>query len=186
MLQTLQRALFLKDLVGATAVLDSLRIDPGRLRAAFRSNVSPLVREQIVTLQSNAETAYEMINSRRYNNEPVKIGVATTEQLQSQAGAAARGFPIEVRHAAVEVLLPGVTFYQAEIPTTGEVLLPGVTFSQAEIPATGEGAHRLHLLYWDGNRWAMLGPVWECLDVPDSPAWGVKDTAAERSQAVSP
>jgi hypothetical protein len=41
------------------------------------------------------------------------------------------------------------------------VLRPGVTFYEVEFLQPGQPRGiKYHLFYWDGRRWAMLGPVW--------------------------
>lgn len=68
---------------------------------------------------------------------------ATTEQLA--AGAEHLGkFPPQARYLSQRFLRPGVVFYEIEL------VMPGA-----------ETGDKLHLFYWTGDRWVMLGPIWK-------------------------
>jgi len=43
----------------------------------------------------------------------------------------------------------------------------GLRFYEAEFVAPGEElGMKYHLLFWDGSRWRMLGPIWRMLETP--------------------
>jgi hypothetical protein len=78
----------------------------------------------------------------------VRVHSATTEQLAAYAAGsvAYQEFPGGAKDLAKAVLRPNTTFYEVELVRPG-----------------AESGMTYHLLYWDGEQWAMLGPMWRAV-----------------------
>ncbi len=78
----------------------------------------------------------------------VHVYAATTEEMVEyrEGTVTFQQFPGAVKELARTLLRPGMTFYEVEMVEPGKDL-----------------GMKYHLFYWDGRRWAMLGPVWRAL-----------------------
>jgi hypothetical protein len=74
----------------------------------------------------------------------VRLYAASTDELARQArSTGARAFPKGARTVARDLLRPGLTWYMVELAAPG----------QAE-------GFRYHLVFFDGEQWTMMGPLW--------------------------
>ena len=151
------RALFrrLRDLIRAgqlsraNQLASSLLPDENRLRKGLRDDISPQEVQLIMELEKDAmppkfEDLYSIFNPDRLANT-VRLYRATTEELVANPkdSAARVAFPKLSHKYAKDDLRPGVTWYIVELA----------------LPGADEG-WRYHLIFFDGQHWTMLGPIW--------------------------
>ena len=127
----------------------SLLPDENRLRRGLRDDVPPTEIARILELEKDAmppkyEDLYTIFNPDRAASV-VRLYRATTEELISNPRdtAARVCFPKLSHQTAKEKLRPGVTWYIVELA----------------LPGADEG-FRYHLIFFDGQHWTMLGPIW--------------------------
>jgi hypothetical protein len=87
----------------------------------------------------------DVVQLARPEQTLVRVRGATTEQIaEYRIGSVAfEEFPGGAQQIAQQWLRPGTTFYQVTFLKPGDER--GTTY---------------HLFFWDGRRWAMLGPAW--------------------------
>lgn len=148
------RALFrrIRDLIRggqyarASALGATLLPDEARLKAGFREGVSPQEVARILELEKSSlpDEVYKIFAPDNAASE-VRLYRATTEELMNPArGTAAKDiFPKNTQKIARELLRPGITWYIVELA------LPGA-----------DQGFRYHLIFFDGAKWTMLGPIW--------------------------
>jgi hypothetical protein len=136
----------------AGALTRSLIPDQAAYRKAFREDVPPAVLGRFVEAarqvpQDDAQLA-GLIHRGDPTQTQVSVHAATPEEIQAGSTPAAAEFPAGVKDNA-GLLRPGLRFYEAEFVAPGEEL-----------------GMKYHLLFWDGSRWRMLGPIWRMLETP--------------------
>jgi hypothetical protein len=126
--------------------------DETRLKKALRDDVPPAALEKVLALHKKLAPQTDMARATFWAITPaqteVQVHGATTEELAEYAkgSVAAAKFPGGARVAAQKLLRPGTTFYEVEFLEPGK-----------------DAGMKYHLFYWDGERWTMLGPVWQAL-----------------------
>ncbi|MEM4405386.1 MAG: hypothetical protein QXR28_05960 [Nitrososphaerota archaeon] len=138
-----------KDHKLAASLFQSLIPDETRLKRALREGLSAEVRAQIVAYHKSMPVNEENVAGLvRSGQSVVKLHAATTEEIAryEQGSVAYKEFPGGAKRVAEQILRKGVTFYEVEFLEPGK----------------GAGV-KYHLLYWDGEQWSMLGPVWRVL-----------------------
>jgi len=148
----LHRAIGVGDTKRAGTITRSLLPDEIRIRKGLRSDVSPEVVKQIVAWQRSITAADEEATARLFSadreNTQVNVHAATTEEIaRYEPGSTAFAeFPGGAKRVAQQALRPGMTFYEVELVKPGQ-----------------PNGMKFHLFFWDGERWAMLGPVWRAI-----------------------
>lgn len=123
--------------------------DPARVRAGLRIDVDSRRVEAITDLHRRMMPARFDAIADIFEPDPaateVRVYSASTEELLSgpKNTAARVVFPKGAKKVARELLRPGVTWHMVEIAK----------------PEQHEG-FRYHLIFWDGQSWTMLGPIW--------------------------
>jgi hypothetical protein len=150
--QQLRAAQLSGDTAKAAAITRGLLPDEARLRRALKQDVPAETIQKVLAFyramipQRDAELA-KLLAADPANTE-VRVGAATTEEMAKYAegSVAFDKFPGAVKDLAPTLLRPGLTFYEVELVKPGERL-----------------GMKYHLFFWDGQRWAMLGPIWRAL-----------------------
>ena len=131
----------------AAELMQTVMPDEARIKKALRDNVSADALKRIVTLHKSMGTVSEkeVMRLARPEQKNVQVHGAKTEEIiaYKDGSVAYKEFPGGARKVAEQMLRPGMTFYEVEF------LEPGKT--------TGM---KYHLIYWDGQQWTMLGPIW--------------------------
>lgn len=149
----IQKALLAKDVKRAAALTRALLPDEARLRKALREDVPAEVVAQILAFHKGLPVGSEESLARLLAAKPgqseAQVHGATTEEIRAyaQGSVASEEFPQATQKLAEKVLRPGLTFYELEFVRPGE-----------------DAGMKYHLFYWDGSRWAMLGPIWRALN----------------------
>jgi hypothetical protein len=131
----------------AAVLFRSLIPDQDRLKRALRDGVPPEAIERILSVFAKVSTMKDedFITIVKPEQSIVRVRGATTEQIAAYREGTVAGdeFPGGAQQVAQQWLRPGVTFYQVAFLAPGESR--GMTY---------------HLFFWDGRRWAMVGPAW--------------------------
>lgn len=139
-----------KSVEEAGELFTSLVPNRARLKRALRDEVPAEVSDRIVTFFAPfaKATPADVMKIAAADQSVVRVRGATTEQIiEAREGTVAyEEFPGGAREIAPKILRLGTTFYQVEFRPPGKE--QGITY---------------HLFYWDGERWAMLGPAWRAL-----------------------
>lgn len=162
-LHDLRRSQSFGEIERALAITRRLLPDERRVRLGLSPTVSEDVVRRIVE-KNHAEVPTEDSKLAIYisagpSASQISVTSATTEELAKESTGPAREFPFAARRLAREgVLRPQTTYHLVRL------LRPGDTIG---VP--------LHLVFWDGNQWTILGPVWRALrdspsDDPDPPS----------------
>jgi hypothetical protein len=133
----------------ATALFQSMIPDEGRLKKALKDGVAADAVGQIGAFHKSMPITEDAVRKlARSNQSEVQVHGAKTEEIVAyQPGSVAhKEFPGGTRRVASELLRPGLTFYEVEYLEPGK-----------------DAGMKYHLIYWDGKRWSMLGPVWRVL-----------------------
>jgi hypothetical protein len=151
-METVHRRLHVENSVAQGAALfRALVPDEARVTRALRDDVAPGVAQKIVqTFKAFAALGdAEFINLMRPVQSVVRVRGATTEEIGEyrEGSIPYEHFPSATQRVAKQLLRPGLTFYEVEFLE----------------PKQTRGI-KYHLFYWDGQRWAMLGPVWRALE----------------------
>lgn len=155
-LESLFRRLRAAQLSGDTRVAieitRALVPNEARLRTALKEDVPAEAVQRILDLHRQLIPSKEadlvgLLGADPANTE-VRVHAATTEQLAAYAegSVAYREFPGGAQSLARTLLRPKTTFFEVELVRPGQE--SGMTY---------------HLFFWDGERWAMLGPMWRTL-----------------------
>lgn len=153
------------DLTRATALLQRLRPDRQRIRKALRDDAPADLVEKLLASQAKAQTPLQMIKTRGADWDPdAFVTFANSQEPHGLFTRWLNGEPTPTpRQRANRFLRRDVEFY--------EVVLGG--------------KHKLHLLFWDGQRWTMLGPIWEALDKTDRPATAATQPSTQPGAAAT-
>ncbi len=149
--EELHRAISTSDVKKAAALTRAMLPDESRIRKALKDDISAETVNQIVAFyKTRMPTADEQVARIFYakpENTEVHVYGATSEELARYEGGsvAFNHFPGGSKSIAA-MLRPGLTFYEVERVKPGE--RAGMVY---------------HLFFWDGARWAMLGPLWRML-----------------------
>lgn len=147
--ERLQSAIAKKDTSTINAVGNALVPDAARLKKGLRDDVPAGDISTIQEMHAKFKQAAGNDMSKLFNMKPdqssITVHAATTEELASYAknSIAWQHFPGGAQRVAGKVLRPGMTYYEVEFVKPGE-----------------KAGMKYHLFYWDGNQWAMLGPLW--------------------------
>lgn len=140
-----------KDPTRAAELMQSVMPDEPRLKKALRDNVNPDALNRIVAFHKQMGTITEqnVVRLARPEQKNVEVHGAKTEEIIAyrEGSVAFKEFPGGTRKVAEQVLRPGMTFYEVELLEPGK-----------------DSGAKLHLFYWDGRQWSMLGPVWRVLE----------------------
>lgn len=126
--------------------------DKERLAKAFRPNVSQTDLGKVHKMISRFSAADNKLLSRLFRSKPeqteIQVHCATTEEIAANK--------------------PGTIVFKefpgAAVTMAKTMLKPKLTFCEVEFLEPGnKRGMKYHLFYWDGSRWAMLGPVWRVL-----------------------
>jgi hypothetical protein len=148
LMETVHRKLHVeKSIAEGAALFRSLVPDEARVKGALRDDVPAATAQKILqalTPLSSAKDA-EFLALMQPHQSVVRVRGAPTEEIAAyrEGSIPFEHFPSASQQVAKEVLRPGVTFYEVEFLQPGQPR--GIKY---------------HLFYWDGRRWAMLGPVW--------------------------
>lgn len=133
----------------AAALTKSLLGDEARLRKALRDDVpadfpARIAAQHKKLLDSPEERLAGAFEARPEQTE-IQVHGATTEDIakNEKDSVAWKEFPGGARKLAQTHLRPGLTFYEVEFLEPGK-----------------DAGMKYHLFFWDGERWAMLGPAW--------------------------
>lgn len=129
----------------AVALISALIPDEGSVGKALKDDVDPEVVKGLLAQYETMKSRMKPEDAARgFKPERSKVWVhaATTEEI-ARGQQAAVEFPGGAKEAAGSILRPGVTFYEVEL-----------TEPEKDIGT------KFHLMYWDGDQWRMLGPVW--------------------------
>jgi hypothetical protein len=148
--EDLQNAIQSKDVNRAASMTRSLVPDEARLRKAFKDNPPSNAMPRTLAFYRQklppTDQGLAQILAARPNQTEVQVHGATTEELIQYApdSVAYKEFPGGARTVAQQMLRPGMTFYEVEFLEPGK-----------------DAGMKFHLFYWDGQQWAMLGPLWQ-------------------------
>jgi ribosomal protein S15P/S13E len=123
--------------------------DPARVRLGLRPDADGKKVEQITDLHRRMMPARFDDIANIFEPEPaatdLRLYAATTEELRNppKNSAARVFFPKGAQKVAREILRPGLTWHMVELAKNDQ----------------HEG-FRYHLIFWDGQSWTMLGPIW--------------------------
>jgi hypothetical protein len=136
-----------KSVADGAALFRSLVPDEARVKRALRDDAPADTWQRIVqafAALSKARDA-EFLGLMQPQQSVVRVRGATTEEIAAyrEGSIPFEHFPSATQQVARELLRPGVTFYEVEFLQPGQPR--GIKY---------------HLFYWDGERWAMLGPAW--------------------------
>jgi hypothetical protein len=151
LLQDLHRSQSYGEIDRALLVTRRLLPDERRVRLGLSPGVPSDVVRKIVD-KNTADVPTEDTKLANYLSggpeaSQVTITSATTEELANESTDAARDFPFAARRVAREgVLRPATTYHLVRLFKPGETI--GVP---------------LHLVFWDGQQWTILGPIWRAL-----------------------
>lgn len=138
------------DAVEAGRLCKALLPDQADLGIALRDDVGDDVLEKIAAMHAGLREMEDDRIASGFDAEQSEVVVhaATTEEIiaYEEGTAVYEEFPGGARDVAKSLLKPGKTFYEVEF------LRPG-----------HERGYKLHLLYWDGADWRMLGGAWRAL-----------------------
>lgn len=150
--EELHHAISAGDVKKAASLTRLLLPDESRIRKALKDDISPDIVSRIVAFYKSrmpkAEEQMAKVFYAKPENTEVHVYGATSEEIARYEGGsvAFNHFPGGSKRIA-GFLRPGLTFYQVERVKPGEQA--GMVY---------------HLFFWDGARWAMLGPVWRMLE----------------------
>ena len=148
----LQKAIRDGDTKASLAMTKSLIADEARLKKALKEDVDKNVLASLVEMHKGYAAGPDEKVALAFKAKPeqteIQVHASTVEALATyeKDSVAFKEFPGGARDAAVEVLRPGLTFYEVEL------LEPGKDVGM-----------KYHLFYWDGERWTMLGAAWRAL-----------------------
>ena len=148
-LADLQKLIQADDVVSAGPYARTFLCDERRLMNALRPDMDPAVRAKIVEMHKvlfdgSDKKAAALFKAKPEQTEIQVHGATTDELILSEKGSVAKvEFPSGARDLALTILRPGLKFYEVEF------LEPGQT-----------SGLKLHLFFWDGKNWAMMGPAW--------------------------
>ena len=135
-----------KDAAAANKMLKALLPDEARTKLALKDD-APATLAKTIAAEYAKIPAGEFDASKMLTAEKSKVSVyaATTEELIKYANGSVAHveFPSKAQESAMTILRPGMTFYEVEMTEP-----------------TKDFGLKLHLLYWDGKQWAMLGQPW--------------------------
>jgi hypothetical protein len=148
----LQKAIREGDAKTSLAMTKSLLCDEPRLRKAFKEDVDKDLLAKLVEMHKGYGGGPDEKVATAFKVKPeqteIQVHGSTVADLAAYAkdGVAFKEFPGGARDLAASALRPGLTFYEVEFLEPGKD--QGIKF---------------HLFFWDGERWAMLGPAWRGL-----------------------
>lgn len=135
----------------AAAQFQAMIPDEARVKRALKDGAAPAVVGQVLEMYKKMGPIAEadVVKLARPEQKEVRVHGATTEEIaQYRDGTVPfNHFPGGARRVAEQVLRPGMTFYAVEFLEPGK-----------------NSGIKYHLLYWDGQQWSMLGPVWNALE----------------------
>jgi hypothetical protein len=129
------------------ALFRSLFPDEARLKKALQDGLPAAAVEKILQMHRSMAAMDDAAFAKLMQpaQRVVEVHGATTEELAAyrEGSVAYDEFPAAIQQIAKEMLRPGLMFYEVEFLEPGRQ--QGVKY---------------HLVYWDGQQWSMLGPVW--------------------------
>jgi hypothetical protein len=133
--EKLLRALDTGDAANFEATMKGLIPDEAAVKKALRDDAPPEAIAKVLASAKRMHLPFEagMIHAEVYDG-------TTGKEIAEQSTPASGHFSGYDRRAAEEILRPDLTFYNVRIAKS----------------AGGEG-NTLHLFFWDGSRWRMLG-----------------------------
>ncbi len=150
LLDTIARAAESGDAKKAGALTRGLIPGQAACKQALRPDVPPALLAALVdrlkVLPADDATLGRLIHRGDPTQTRVNVHGATPEEIAAGATPASGEFPPDAK-AKAGLLRPGLRFYEAEF------VAPGEDFGM-----------KYHLFFWDGDRWRMLGPIWQVLD----------------------
>jgi hypothetical protein len=142
------------DLKRAAMLTEALFPDENRLRRGLRDGVSAENFARILALHqehkpkpgNHEEWAQVLGRDPRYTE--ILVHGATTEEIAANR-----------RGTIVDQEFPG-----GAVGLAGTILRPGQRYYEVEfVPPGSSSGVKYHLFYWDGEKWAMLGPIWRAM-----------------------
>lgn len=134
----------------AVALTKSLICDEARIKKALKDDadkdfVAKVVEMHKSLLASEDSKLAKTLSPGDPKRTEVQVHGATTEEIAKyeKDSVAFKEFPGGAQKIAQTVLRPGTTFYEVEFVEPGK-----------------DAGVKYHLLFWDGERWSMLGAVW--------------------------
>lgn len=126
----------------------SLQPDEARAKKALKDDAGELAAKIGAAHEKMTMGEAEVLKLTKPEQTVVQVHAATTEAIAKyeQGTPAADEFPGGAKALAEQFLRPGMTFYEVEFLEPGK-----------------DAGMKFHLFYWDGNGWAMLGPMWRLL-----------------------
>jgi plasmid stability protein len=134
----------------AATIIRSMLMNEPRVRLALHDKVGLTVLDSIIQMHYRLRQMDDAALVRHYmapvDNTEVRAWGVTTEELAERRpeSVAMRKFDAESQLMAQTILQPGCFFYTVDRFRPGQ--------------RKGE---RLHLCFWGGLRWLMLGPIWK-------------------------
>jgi hypothetical protein len=151
--QRFQVAFLNRDTPRAASIVRGLLLNKRRVRKALRKNVPDgivaAIADEHEAIRQGSDAGVASVLEFRSDQTACLIHAATTEELAARelGSLAWEEFPGGAQELARSVLRPGMTFYN-------------VTF----INPSERYGKQFQLFFWDGWRWAMLGPAWRVLE----------------------
>jgi hypothetical protein len=153
--QNLHTAQTSGDVERAMIITKRLLPDEERIRKGLAPDILPEAVRRIVQMHKEDYPEDEKLLSVRiaggWSASGVLISSATTEEIAARQTLDSQDFPLAAQHMAEERLLrPGLRYHLVRLVKPGESL---------GIP--------VHLVFFDGTQWTVLGPIWRVLRDPD-------------------
>lgn len=152
LLRAIQKAQQGDDVDRAAGLTRGLLPSEARLQKALKPGVPKDVVGKMMAMHQMFSGWPKRKLARLLGSKPgqteIQVHGATTEEIAANKPGSIvfKEFPGGAVKLAQALLRPGVTFYEVEFLEPGK-----------------ERGMKYHLFYWDGKRWAMLGPMWRAL-----------------------
>ncbi len=136
----------------AAAMSRSLFCNEARLKLAVKEGTDAAFISKVAAWHKEFMDAPDDKVAPTYQGKPeqtvIQVHASSVEALAKYAEGtpAYNEFPGGARTLASSVLKPGLTFYEVELLEPGK-----------------ESGMKYHLFFWDGKKWASLGPAWRHL-----------------------
>ncbi len=142
------------DIATAAMLTKSLMPTRERILKALRTDVSPKVVDKIAQMYSKMintnmdDATYAKMLARKPERSQIYLYGATTDKIAAnQKGSIVyKEFPGGSVEAAKTILRPNMWFYEVERVEPGK-----------------SSGFKMHLFFWDGQKWCMMGAVWRAL-----------------------
>lgn len=151
-LRALMQRLHRADAASLPALAKGLLCDEARLRKALKDDAPKEFVDKAAHMHKELlEGPEDKLGQLRGRPEQgdIRVHSAKTGDIAAYAedSTAWKHFAGGTKKLAERVLRPGTTYHVVEFLQQGR-----------------DKGYKLHLFFWDGERWAMLGPVWRFLD----------------------